>query len=297
MSDETHQPATATPKRDYLLVADDYGLSPGVGEGIRALIVGHGIDGTGCMTLFTEWRQEAEKLLQTPHIEDAAIGLHLTLTDFPPLNGRGLFAGSNRLPPLKRLISACYLGGIDEAAIHGELDAQLDAFVAAVGRMPDYLDGHQHVHFLGPVRRWLVARRPRFAASGSVPWLRGAPAAGLAEGAAMRAKVLVVAALSAGFNAAMCRASYQVLGPLAGFYDWRAENGFPACLDYLERHSRPGMVVMCHPGRIDDVLKARDPFVAARADELRVLSQPGRTRWSSKAQSRPGQMTKEVGRL
>ncbi|MGV8936790.1 MAG: ChbG/HpnK family deacetylase [Allorhizobium sp.] len=296
MSDGMPQTAGAVRERDYLLVADDYGISAGVGEGIRALISSGSIDGTGCMTLFAEWRAEAGKLLSTPRVDEAAIGLHLTLTDFPALNGHGLFSGTDRLPPLKRLILASYFGGIDEAAIHAELDAQLDAFVSALGRMPDYLDGHQHVHFLGPVRRWLVARRPRFAISGSVPWLRGSPLAGIAQGAAMRAKVLVVTALAGGFDASMRKAGYRVLGPLAGFYDWRAENGFPACLDHLEHNSRPGMVVMCHPGVIDAMLEARDPFVAARAVELRVLSQPGRMR-SPTLQPRLGQGTKEVGRL
>ena len=264
----------AADRRGYMLVADDYGMAPGVGDGIRALLSSGRLSGTGCMTLFAEWPAQAGLLLSTPGVEAASIGLHLTLTDFPSLTGRLPLSGLDRLPPLRKLIVASYRGGIDEAAVHAELDAQLAAFVAATGRLPDYFDGHQHVHFLPVVRRWLAARLPQFAASGAVPWLRGAPAVGLAETFAVRAKVSVVWILALGFNRAMRDAGYRVYGPLAGFYDWRQPDSFAGYLAYLDRHKRAGMVVMCHPGRIDALLKARDGFIDAREVELAVLSQP-----------------------
>ena len=259
------------PTGGVLLVADDYGLSPGVDRAIRSLIEGRKLSGTGCMTLFPEWAEEARLLKNLPESRDVAIGLHLTLTDFEPLSGHGPI-GAGRMSNLKRLIRVCYLGGIDQTGLEGELDAQLQAFVDAMGRFPDYIDGHQHVHFLGPVRRWLKKRLPRFAADQSIPWLRGAPAPALAAGVKLRAKVFFVAFLAHGFGREMVQAGYDVKGPLAGFYDWGNPDAFPAYLRELSGRRREDMVVMCHPGKADDVLRRRDRLVAAREVEFAELS-------------------------
>ncbi|WP_292256660.1 ChbG/HpnK family deacetylase, partial [Mesorhizobium sp.] len=82
-------------------------------------------------------------------------------------------------------------GRIDEPDVHAELDAQYDRFVEALEGPPDYIDGHQHVHFLPVVRNWLLAR---FGASAGKPALRGAP--GLPGMDAAAAKVAAVAALA-----------------------------------------------------------------------------------------------------
>lgn len=259
-----------TPQRpEIVLVADDYGLSPGVDQAIRYLLAEGRLSGTGCMTLFPEWPAAAAELKAQPCFGRAAIGLHLTLTDFRPLSGAGPL-GAGAMPRLSRLIRASYTEGIDVRSLEGELDAQLDAFVAEMGRMPDYLDGHQHVHFLPPVRRWLVKRRARLVASGT-PWLRGAPLVSLAEGWALRAKVRVVALLARKFDAEMEAAGFSVKGPLAGFYDWNAPQTFAPSMATLARRLPDAAVVMCHPGEPDALLKSRDPLVAARRTEFEEL--------------------------
>lgn len=42
--------------RSIWLIADDYGFSPGVSETIRTLLETGRLSGTGCMTLFDDWR-------------------------------------------------------------------------------------------------------------------------------------------------------------------------------------------------------------------------------------------------
>jgi predicted glycoside hydrolase/deacetylase ChbG (UPF0249 family) len=262
------------PPHAVLVVADDYGIAPGVGRAIRALIASGRLSGTGCMTLFAEWPAEASRLRELSNLARAAVGLHLTLTDFQPLCGRGPL-GEPPLPSLSALVRSCWFGGIDLDALFAELDAQLEAFVASMGRLPDYIDGHQHVHFLPPVRRWLQSRANRLLASGTGPWLRGAPSVALAQGLRMRAKAGFVSSLAAGFDREMRRSGFTVKGPLAGFYDWRRPADFPGLLRLLANRGRDGMVVMCHPGELDDELRQRDRLVAARALEFAELSKFG----------------------
>ncbi|SMC81539.1 ChbG/HpnK family deacetylase [Rhizobium sp. RU36D] len=261
-------PSTPMPQ-NIVLVADDYGLAPGINNAIRTLIAAGRLSGTGCMTLFPEWPEAARQLKAMPEASDVAVGLHLTLTDFEPLSGVGPL-GTGPMPKLSRLIRASYTGGVDLPALFRELDAQLAAFVQAMGRMPDYLDGHQHVHFLPGVRLWLTRRRFHLVSSGT-PWLRGAPVTGLADGFNMKTKVAVVALLARGFDAEMAAAGFVVRGPLAGFYEWGSPASFAPTLRSLAARLPDGAVVMCHPGEVDEVLKSRDMLIAARPIEFQEL--------------------------
>lgn len=256
------------------LIADDYALSPGVSRAIRSLIADAKLSGTGCMTLFPEWPSEAPALIEAVSISGGAIGLHLTLTDFPPLSGAASL-GAAAMAPLARLIRDCETGRVNERAVHRELDAQLDAFLTAIGHPPHFLDGHQHVHFLGPVRRWLETRRDRLLQDGRLPWLRGAPAIG--EGGDLKSKLksAMVAFLARGFERRMARAGYTLRGPLAGFYDWNRPEAFAPYLHRLAAEMTKPMLVMCHPGAVDDVLRARDGLVAAREAEYAALKNFG----------------------
>lgn len=265
----TASPRQPDGRKTIVLVADDYALAPGVDDAIRTLIAAGKLSGTGCMTLFPEWPEAAERLKAMPESQEVAIGLHLTLTDFPPLSGAGPF-GAGRMPTLSRLIRASYTDGIDVPSLEGEMDAQLQAFVSAMGRMPDYIDGHQHVHFLPQVRHWLSTRRAHLVSSGT-PWLRGAPSTALAEGWAVKVKVSIVGLLARGFEAEMTAAGFAVKGPLAGFYDWNAPRTFAMAMAALSAKAPEGALVMCHPGMPDDLLKFRDRLVAARAVEFEAL--------------------------
>lgn len=254
----------------FHLVADDYALSPAVSAGIRDLLASGRLSGTGCMTVFPEWPEEADRLKTVSGIAAAPPGLHLTLTDFAGLSGFSI-DGSGRMPPLSRLIAAVAASRRHDASIAAELDRQLDAFEIHWGSSPAYLDGHQHVHFLRPVRHWLAARAGHFAARGSRPWLRGAPVTGKGEGGVLAAKIHFVRFLARGFDAAMQAAGYPVRGPLTGFYDWRLPAGFAPALDRWIAEAPDGALVMCHPGGIDERLRQRDGLVDARRTELDVL--------------------------
>jgi len=76
--------------RPIRLIVDDYGLAPGVCEAILDLIARGRLTGTGCMTGFADWPDMAERL--RPFLDQAAIGLHLTLTDQTAAAGRSSLA-------------------------------------------------------------------------------------------------------------------------------------------------------------------------------------------------------------
>lgn len=250
--------------RRIRLIADDYGLAPGVSTGILDLLDRGRLTGTSCMTGFPEWPDAATRI--KPLCGRAAVGLHLTLTDQPAVTGRSSLAPEGRLPPLRSLALPVLRGSIDERDVHAELDAQYSRFVEALGRQPDFIDGHQHVHFLPVVRKWL---RAYFSEAGGRPVLRGAPALG---NAVVAPKVAAIAAVAAGFNGAMRRAGFSLFEPLAGIYDWRQPERFAPVLQAAVDALPERALFMCHPGHVDETLRARDPMQSVREVEFALLA-------------------------
>jgi len=250
--------------RTIWLTADDYGISPAVDDGILELLEAGRLSGTGCMTLFPEWKAEAKRL--RPHAGKA--GLHLTLTDQQALTGNSNLARNGTLPGFAALAAGIATGGIAAADIQRELDAQYAAFTDAMGQAPAYIDGHQHVHFLPPVRRWL---RQLTARGGPLPWLRGAPTTRLSP-MGSKARIATVRTLATRFDRGMRKIGYVVHGPLAGFYDWTSSQGFAPTIEHALKSLPDSGVLMCHPGKVDAVLRSRDPLTDTRAAELAWLA-------------------------
>lgn len=251
--------------RTITIIADDYGLSPSVSAGIASLLEADRLTGTGCMTIFPEWAEQARRIQG-----HRLLGLHLTLTDHAPLTGSSTLAPAGSMPSFARLAISTGTGDIAEPDLHRELDAQAERFVAMIGREPDFFDGHQHVHFLPVVRRWLVARFP-LGGRDPTRFVRGAP--GRRDPAPhVRLKRMAVAGLAAGFDTAMRDAAIPVRGPLLGFYDWRRTTDVAPIFERTLGRAEHGALFMCHPGWIDPILEQRDPLVTAREAELAYLA-------------------------
>ncbi len=258
-------------RRALVLCADDYGIAPGVGRGIRALAVAGRLSATSCMTLFPEWAVEADRLGELAGRID--VGLHVTLTDHAPVGAMPGLAPAGRMPALGRLIRLAHLGRIDVAEIAGEIERQLDAFEAALGRAPDFLDGHQHVHLLPGIREAVLGLFGR-RLDRRTTWLRSC-----AESAAriLRRRVdapraLVIAALARPLDRTADAAGLAMNRGFTGvtsFHRGRSVDGDFAA--YLS-HGGDRPLVMCHPGEPDEILAARDPVAGPRADELAYLA-------------------------
>ncbi len=238
--------------RRIVLCADDYGLSCGVNRGIRDLLGMGRLSATSCMVVHPEF--EAEGPLLAPWFGKVDIGLHFTLT-------------ANR--PLTALLRDAYLRHLDAVAVAAELERQLEVFAAVMNRMPDYIDGHQHIHLLPGVREAVVgvarrlgvyvrstrepigpamARRPSFVEAAFLSWTAG-PLQSLIRQMSL--------STNRGFR---------------GVRTFRETQPYRVLFQGMIAGARDGCLVMCHPGIVDDTLASRDPITGAREDELRYLA-------------------------
>jgi chitin disaccharide deacetylase len=249
-------PTAPSPARRWVVCADDFALDRGAIEATLALIKLGRVSATSVLVDSPNWKAAAPELKAVS--DRADVGLHLNLTE-------ALAAGSStwRLPSLW-LQSISRL--LPRWRVRDGVERQLDAFTDAFGRLPDFVDGHHHVHQLPVIRdqliESLVARQAKVA-----PWLRvGLPAPGVSDKKArvigmLGADALRQRARQAGFPTSRC---------LVGVY------GFDLPRDaYLARVRQwlatgpEGTVFMCHPST---KASAKDPIGAARRMELGVLA-------------------------
>lgn len=265
-----------SPRRRVVLCADDFGLTEGVSRGILDLAGEGRLSATGAMTNRPWWPRLAGEL--RAHHPQVAVGLHLNLTLGAPLGPMPRTAPGGALPALGVLTRAALLGRLARDEVAAEIGRQLDAFEAAWGAGPAFVDGHQHVHVLPGVRGPLLAAlrrrggRPRLRG----PWLRD-PADRLPSilRRPASAKALAVAALAVGFRTHAARAGFATNRGFSGFSDFRPDADPAALFAAAFQNLGPAPVVMCHPGHVDAELPGLDPVVEARARELAYLASPG----------------------
>ncbi|HEX7438517.1 MAG TPA: ChbG/HpnK family deacetylase, partial [Caldimonas sp.] len=135
--------------RRLALCADDFGGAPGISEAIVELVEAGRLHAVSCLANAPHWAEGAPLLRGLAARVD--IGLHFNLTEGRPLSP-DLARLWPRLLALPRLIARAHVGALPRAALGVEFEAQLEAFAAATGAAPSFVDGHQHVHHLPGVR-------------------------------------------------------------------------------------------------------------------------------------------------
>ncbi|MGZ5180909.1 MAG: ChbG/HpnK family deacetylase [Ramlibacter sp.] len=244
--------------RKLVVCIDDYALGPGVDAAVLELAARGRVSATSCMVGLARWPAAAAALRSlAPGTIDT--GLHLDFTEAPL--DRSLRSG------LGAFIARAYLGALPARRIAAEVAAQFDAFEQAMGRPPDHVDGHQHVHQLPVVRDALFDQMQRRGLQRA--WLRGTRAPRREPGL----KPGVIAALGGARLRAMAGArGIPVSGCLLGVYGFDADAaGYRQLLAGWLQRAAEGDVLMCHPARSEGS-PAGDPIATARLIEHGVLA-------------------------
>ena len=244
--------------KPIFLCADDFGLNPGVNQGILALAHQGRLSATSCMSLAPAFAQDATALAQTP----IATGLHLSLTE----------PGASQWPAqkLRQVIARSLLRQWSIAELKDEIQRQLDAFEDTMQRAPHHVDGHQHIHALPMIREVLLEELQKRYGSGA-PVLRSTRDGGGAPTLRDAFKAKVIQAL--GSSALLRQATQHHLSTshaLLGVYGFDADESlYLAHLQRWMQAARPDDLIMCHPAISNS---AEDALGEQRVVEYRVLA-------------------------
>lgn len=257
--------------RRIWLCADDYGMAPGVNKAIRELILRERLNATSVMMAAPHIGSDDVDALEMLNsgATRAALGLHVTLTGpFKPLSNGFAPLRDGAFPPINEMMRLAMTRRLAPEPFAIEIATQLQAFVAAFGHLPDFVDGHQHVHLLPVVRDAFLNV---VAAIAPNAWVRQC---GRAR-AAWRLpdhKGLVLDVLSLGFKAQAAQHGLATNPAFAGAYVFNDKARFARIFPRFLKGLPDGGLIMCHPGFVDAALESLDPVTTLREHEFAFLN-------------------------
>jgi predicted glycoside hydrolase/deacetylase ChbG (UPF0249 family) len=258
-------------RRHIWLCADDYGISPAVNVAIRDLVVRGRINATSVMVVAPSfYRPEAIPLNILNATETrVAIGLHVTLTaPYKPLSRNfqpmcdGIFLSK------WEMVRHSFLRLLQRELMEIEISSQLQEFIAVFGRLPDFIDGHEHVHLFPQIRRALLNVVKQLAPN---VWVRQCRRIGPLRQRLADRKATALDTLSTGFRSLATSYGVRVNPAFAGSYEFAEDADFAHIFPNFLRGLPEGSVVMCHPGFVDVELQRLDPLTTLREREYLFL--------------------------
>jgi chitin disaccharide deacetylase len=258
-------------RRHIWLCADDYGMSPAVNVAIRDLVVRGRINATSVMVVAPNfYRSEAVSLnILNASETRVAIGLHVTLTaPYQPLSRNfqpvcdGIFLSK------RETARHSFLHLLQREMLESEISSQLQEFITAFGRLPDFVDGHQHVHLFPQIREALLSVVKNVAPN---VWVRQCGRIGPLHKRVADGKAIALDMLSNGFRRLANRYGVRVNPAFAGTYGFAKDADYSQIFPKFLRGLPDGSVVMCHPGFVDAELQRLDPLTTLREREYLFL--------------------------
>jgi len=260
-------------RHDLVLCADDFGLSADIDAGILALIEQGRLSATGCMVAGSTFAVHAARL--APYSDRVDIGLHFALTDLPSLGDIPCLKAPGAPPPsLDTVLRRAFTGGLDYDEIKAEIGRQVDRFHAVMGRRPDFVDGHQHVHCFPGVRAALFGLFQDGTLDPARTWIRDCHEnvfSILGRGIAVP-KALFISGLSFGLAGEAAKRGIATNDGFRGISAFSADPGPAALFPRFFAGAKSGTLMMCHPASTAMAPDPTDPIAAARRREFAYLS-------------------------
>jgi predicted glycoside hydrolase/deacetylase ChbG (UPF0249 family) len=254
--------------RRITLCADDYGISDGVNRAIRELIAQRRLNATSVMVVGPAIGREDADALRAVADSNCEIGLHVTLTaPFSPLTMHYRPLDGGMFWPLPRLLRGALLRRIDSEFVEAEVKAQVALFRDLFGAPPAYLDGHQHVQLFPGLRDGFIRAARETAPDAWARQCRRAQPSRLGN-----PKAILLDTLSTTFRKRCAASGLATNTAFAGAYDFRKQPEFCALMRDFLASLPDGGLVMCHPGIVDDTMRALDRLTDQRAREHASLA-------------------------
>ena len=256
--------------RNLILNADDYGLTPGVSQGIRYAFNSGALSSTTAMMNLPGTASEVD--LAKRDAPGLPIGIHLCLTVgspiTPPEKIPTLVDGEGRFPTRTEFLER--LDSVSPEEVGQEFRAQIEALLA-LEVSPDHLDSHHFVSYLTRgileqtihlAEEYHLGLRPPVGCDGAVSDLFP----GLPE--------TVTAFLDREADAMIHRSPLRTVDRLyITLYDKTAT--LKNLLKILDDLPDGWNEIMCHPGLADAALRKISDYAEERGYELSLLSESG----------------------
>jgi len=229
--------------KKIILCADDYGQNQSISQAIIQLIEKKRLSATSCMTNAPEWDSQAKWL--HAHQDTVDIGLHLNFTEGQPLSTEFSKKYGGRMLPLSKLLISAFLKKLNKKVLLAEIHAQIDSFIDSIGRLPDFIDGHQHTHQFPVIRDALLeAYDQRF--KGKNIYLRNVFIKSF-DNEALFKKWIIHYGGGRSFKVELQKNKIPHNSSFSGIYDFIDNRYDQKFNNFLSQIKHKGLI-MCHPG-------------------------------------------------
>lgn len=246
-----------------VVCADDYAISASVCDAINELAKQNRISATSVMTLSDLWPHQSVNL--KPFKGAIDVGLHLDWTsDFAVHHGHG--------KKLNRLMLESVLTQQTSSKLKNIIHFQLDLFEKYWGEVPNFIDGHQHIHQFNGIREALIdvikERYIRSNLATKVPYLRVSQT--IKAQNSMKSKIIAFMGAKKLIQMAK-HEGIPFMTYLTGIYDLKVGS-----ITYSDRMKKwleqlpteTACILMCHPSTH---FEANDLISEARVQEYQYL--------------------------
>lgn len=149
-------------KRQLIINADDFGLTPGVNQSVVELATHKVLTSATLMATGSAFQQAVQQAQECPQL---GVGCHVVLVDGYPAASPDQIAsllanGGEFRPTLGKFVRDLLLGRIREADIETETCAQIQRLQSA-GMAVTHIDTHKHTHMFPAVLRPLLRAAAR----------------------------------------------------------------------------------------------------------------------------------------
>jgi predicted glycoside hydrolase/deacetylase ChbG (UPF0249 family) len=217
------------------------------------------------MPQFPAWRRYGAELAALPGCD---FGLHFNLTEIPPESDDSCKRG---IKSVNNWMISSISGGIDTRFVAEEFDKQINGFVEVTGRLPDYIDGHQHVHQFPGIREVIVDKIGDYYRDADKPYVRNTRA--VVDSGVNPVKAWVISHFGTKkFNHLLMRNGIRCNKYFSGIYDFTNVGHYEKYFQLWLEKMPDSMLMMCHPGLYDPEENATDPIGKSRHIEYQFFS-------------------------
>ncbi|WP_111895961.1 ChbG/HpnK family deacetylase [Acinetobacter sp. MB5] len=235
--------------------ADDFALHPSISSAIIDLIAQQRLHATSCMTQSPDWSHAAQQL--KPYAAQADLGLHLNFTH--------VFSADTYAFPLNTLMVKAWSRQLSSEKIYDSLAEQWQTFTNALGKVPDFVDGHQHVHQFPVIREVLIQFLKEQNFKG---WIRNLSHTLVVSPYQFKTHMLMQLG-SKSLKQLCLKNNFKQNEVFAGIYDFQ-QIDYAALNQKWLHQAQDNLLIMCHPAQY--VIKDNDPIKTARLQEYQYLA-------------------------
>lgn len=243
------------------ICADDFGISENVNNGILHLLSRKVINATSCMPTMPYF-ENGVKSLKNIYNASIDVGIHLNLTEGTPFTEAKSLSKNKTFLPLSKLLLKSQLRAIKYNDVYTELKAQMNSFIEQWGDLPDFIDGHQHIHHFPIIRKAIIDLYKEFGMYKKQTYIRSTYNMNKSD-----LKSLIIYHSGAKkLNNLLLKNNIKHNSNFAGVYALESnEEDFRAVILKAYDEIENDGIIMCHPA-ID--IDPNDPIAQSRVNEF-----------------------------